>query len=185
MSKAEAYVEQALAIDPDNPDAHRAAAGILLLRMEFDDAFIAARKAVKLGPSMADVLAFSAFVLTSCGRAAEAIGYAEKAITLSPKHPAWYFGVLGNAYRLAGRQEAALAAFRGYHAREPGFGLGDIVMMQEQAGLTEEARATAKQLAILRPSFTVASFTKTQFRSDSEQLATDIASLRAAGVQEG
>jgi len=185
LSKAEAYVEQALAIDPDNPDAHRAAAGIFLLRLKFEDAAIAARRAVKLGPSMADVLGFSAFVLTSCGRAAEAIGHAEKAITLSPKHPGWYFGVLGNAYRLAGRRDAALAAFRGHHAREPGYGLADIVMMQEQTGLTEEARATAKQLAILRPSFTVASFTRTQFRNDNEQLAADIASLRAAGVQEG
>ena len=185
MSKAEAYVERALAIDPDNPDAHRAAAGTLLLRLKFEDAAIAARRAVKLGPSMADVLAFSAFVLASCGHAAEAIGHAEKAIALSPKHPEWYFGVLGNAYRLAGRRDAALAAFRGHHARAPGFGLADIVMIQDQSGRMEEARATAKQLTILRPSFTVASFTRTQFRRDSEQLAADIASLRAAGVQEG
>jgi adenylate cyclase len=185
LSKAEAYVERALAIDPDNPDAHRAAAGILLLRLEFENAAIAARRAANLGPSMADVLGFSAFVLASCGRAGEAIGHAERAIKLSPKHPGWYFGVLGNAYRLAGRLDAALAAFRGYHAREPGYGLADIVMIQEQTGLTEEARATAKQLAILRPSFTVASFTRTQFRSDSVQLAADIVSLRAAGVQEG
>ena len=184
MSKADAYVEKALAIDPENPDAHRASAGLLLLKMEFEEAALAARRAIRFGPSMADVLGFSAFVLTSCGRATEAICHAEKAIKLSPKHPGWYFGVLGNAYRLAGRRDAALGAFRGHHAREPGFGLADIVMIQEQTGLTEEARATAKQLAILRPSFTVASFARTQFRSDSEQLATDIASLRAAGVQE-
>ena len=184
LNKAEVYVEKALAIDPENPDAHRAAAGILLLRQEFEDATIAARRAIKFGPSMADVLGFSAFVLTSCGRATEAIGHAEKAIALSPKHPGWYFGVLGNAYRLAGRRDAALEAFRGHHAREPGFGLADIVIIQEQAGLMEEARATAQQLAILRPSFTVASFTRTQFRSDGEQLAKDIASLRAAGVRE-
>ena len=184
LGKAEAYVERALAIDPDSPDAHRAAAGILLLRLDFEGAAIAARKAIKVGPSMADVLAFSAFVLASCGRAGEAIGHAERAIALSPKHSPWYFGVLGNAYRLAGRRDAALAAFRGYHEREPGFGLADIVMMQEQAGLAEEASATAKQLAVLRPSFTVASFMRTQFRSDSGQLAADIASLRVAGVQE-
>jgi adenylate cyclase len=183
LSRAKAYVDQALAIDPDNPDAHRAAAGILLLRREFEDAAIEARRAIKVGPSMADVLGFSAFVLASCGRAVEAIGHAEKAIALSPKHPGWYFGVLGNAYRLAGHRDAALAAFRSHHAIEPGYGLADIVMLQEQAGLTDDARATAKQLAILRPSFTVASFTRTQFRSDSEQLAADIASLRAAGVQ--
>ena len=184
LRKAETYVDMALAIDPENPDAHRAAAGILLLKLEFENAAIAARKAIKFGPSMTDILGFSAFVLTSCGRATEAIGHAEKAIALSPKHPGWYFGVLGNAYRLAGRLDAALSAFRGHHAREPGFGLADTIMILEQTGLAEQARATAKQLAILRPSFTVASFARTQFRSDSEQLAKDIASLRAAGVQQ-
>jgi adenylate cyclase len=184
LSKAQAYVERSLAIDPDNPDAHRAAAGILLLRRQFERAATAARTAVKSGPSMADVLAFSAFVLTSCGWADEAIGNAERAIALSPRHPAWYFGVLGNAYRLAGRREDAVAAFRSHHAREPGYGLADIVMIQQQSGLTAEAHATARQLAILRPSFSVASFIRTQFRIDDAQLAADIASLRAAGVQE-
>ena len=40
------------------------------------------------------------------------------------------------------------------------------------------------RLAELRPTFTVASYLKTQFRRDTEQLAADVASLRAAGVPE-
>lgn len=184
LLKSEAYVQRTLAIDADNPDAHRAKSGILLLRSEFEEASIAARKAVKHGPSMADVLAFSAFVLASCGRAVEAIGHAEKAIALSPNHPAWYFGVLGNAYRLAGRRDAALKALRGYHVREPGFGLGDIIIIQDQMGSKKEAHATAQQLTMLRPTFTITSYTKTQFRSDSAQLEMDIASLRASGIVE-
>ena len=78
MRKAEAYVERALAIDPDNPDAHRAAAGILLLRSRFDEAAAAARKAAKLGPNLPDVLVFASFVLTCCGHAAEAVGQIER-----------------------------------------------------------------------------------------------------------
>ena len=96
----------------------------------------------------------------------------------------WYLGVLGNAYRLAGRPEEALAAFRAYHARSPGFGLADIVMIQEQAGQLEDARETAAQLVAARPTFTVASWLRTQFRVDTEQMAADTASLRAAGVPE-
>ena len=38
LKKAEAYVARALAIDPDNPDAHRAASGILMLKSRFDEA---------------------------------------------------------------------------------------------------------------------------------------------------
>jgi adenylate cyclase len=184
LNKAEAYVERALAIDRENPDAYRAASGILLLKLRFDEAAAAARKAVRLGPNLPDVLVFGAFVLTCSGRASEGIGQIEKAIALSPNYQAWYLGVLGNAYRLAGRPDDAIAAFRGYHAREPGYGLADIVMIQEQAGHLEEARETAAQLVVLRPTFTIASYARTQFRSDVEQLTADIASLRTAGVPE-
>ncbi len=184
LKKAEAYVERALSIDPATPDAHRSASGILLLKSRFDEAAAAARKAAKLGPNLPDVLVFGGFVLTCCGQAEEAIGQIEKAMTLSPNYQAWYLGVLGNAYRLAGRPKEAMAAFRGYHARSPGYGLADTVMIQDQAGLIEEARETAVQLIAARPTFTVTSFLGTQFRSDVDQLAADVASLRAAGVPE-
>ncbi|WP_342238931.1 adenylate/guanylate cyclase domain-containing protein [Inquilinus sp. OTU3971] len=184
LKKADCYVERALSIDPDSPDAHRAAAGILLLRSRFEEAAAAARRAAKLGPNLPDVLVFGGFVLTCCGRASEAITQIEKALALNPIFHPWYLGVLGNAYRLAGRREEAMAAFQAYHARSPGFGLADIVMIQEQAGRLDEARETAARLVAARPSFTVTFFARTQFRSDVEQLAADVASLRAAGVPE-
>jgi len=184
MAKAEAYIERALAIDPQNPDAYRAASGILLLKSRFDEAAAAARRAIKLGPNLPDVLSFASFVLASSGHPAEGIGHIEKAIALSPNHQAWYFGVLGNALRLAGRSEEAIAAFHEYHSRNPGYGLADIVMIQEQAGDKAHARETAKQLIAARPTFTVASFLRTQVRRDIDQLAVDVASLRATGVPE-
>ncbi len=185
LRTAEGYVARALALDPATPDAHRAAAGILMVRERFEEAAAAARRATKLGFNLPDVLVFSGFVLTCCGHAEEAIGQIKKALSLNgPNFQAWHFGVLGNALRLAGRTEESMAAFRAYHARSPGFGLADIVMIQEQAGRLQEARETAVELAILRPTFTVASWTKTQFRVDKAQMAADMASLRAAGVSD-
>ena len=67
LRKAEAYVERALAIDPENPDAYRASAGILLMQSRFDEAAAAARKAVELGPNLPDVLVFASFVLACSG----------------------------------------------------------------------------------------------------------------------
>jgi hypothetical protein len=58
------------------------------------------------------------------------------------------------------------------------------VMIQEQSGQLEEAREMAAQLAAARPNFTITSWLRTQFRSDTEQMAADLASLRAAGVPE-
>jgi adenylate cyclase len=184
LKKAEAHVERALSIDPDCADAYRSAGGVLLLRSRFEEAAAAARKAAKLGPSLPDVLVHGAFVLACCGYAAEAAAAVEKALALNPIYHAWYLGVLGNAYRLVGRTEEAVAAFRAYHARSSGYGLADIVMIQEQAGHLEEARETAAQLVAARPGFTVASWLRTQFRVDTEQMAADTASLRAVGVPE-
>jgi hypothetical protein len=58
-------------------------------------------------------------------------------------------------------------------------------MIQEQAGRIEEAHETAAELALRRPTFTVKFFLGMQFRVDTDQLATDAASLRRAGVPEG
>jgi adenylate cyclase len=185
LQKAEGYIDRALAIDPATPDAHRAAAGVLMGRERFEEAAAAARRAAKLGFNLPDVLGFTGFVLTCCGHAEEAVGQIRKALPLNgPNHQPWHFGVLGNAFRLAGRAEEAMAAFQAYHARSPGFGLADIVMIQEQGGQIDDARETAAQLAVLRPAFTATSWLRTQFRIDKEQMARDLASLRAAGVRE-
>jgi adenylate cyclase len=184
LGKAEAYVERALSIDPACADAYRSSAGVLLLRGRLEGAMVAARKAAKLGPSLPDVLVHGGFVLTCCGHAAEAIDQIEKALALNPIYHAWYLGVLGNAYRLVGRSEEAAALFRSFHARSPGYGLADIVMIEEQAGRLDDARATAAQLVAARPDFTVTSWLRTQFRVDAGQMQADTASLRAAGVPE-
>jgi adenylate cyclase len=184
LKKADSYVARALTLDPDNPDAYRAASGILLLKSRFEESAAAARKAVKLSPNLPDVLAFGAFVLSCCGHAAEGVRHIERAISLSPNYQAWYLGVLGNAYRLAGRPDEAITAFQGYHAREPGYGLADIILIKVQSGHIDEAREIAMQLAKERPNFSVTAWLRTQFRIDAQQLATDLASLRAAGVLE-
>ncbi len=182
LNKAETYVERALAIDPENPDAHRAQAGILVIRSRFDEAAGTVRKAVEFAPNLPDVLNFASYVLCCCGRAAEGVGFARKAMSLSPNYPANYLGILGNALRLAGHGDEAIEAFLAYHALSPGFGLADVLMVQEQAGRLEEARETARELMAARPDFTVASWARMQFRSDAAQMAADMASLRTAGV---
>jgi hypothetical protein len=57
-------------------------------------------------------------------------------------------------------------------------------MIKMQSGHIDEARKIAVQLARERPSFSVTSWRRTQFRNDAEQMAADLASLRAAGVPE-
>src|SRR4029078_5063129 len=111
VAKAESHIERALTIDPENPDAHRGAGAILLLKSRFEEAVNASRKAVRVGPNLTDVLSFSALVFACSGRAAEGVKLIERALTLSPTYDALFLGVLGNAYRLSGRPQEAIVAF--------------------------------------------------------------------------
>jgi len=175
-------VERAFELDPDNADAHMSLGLLLLVMRRHDEAVVHARKSVELAPGSADVATFACFVLASSGYPEEAVVQIEKAMTLSPKYPASYLGHLGNAYRLAGRFDDAIAAFKAYHARNPGFGLSDLVIAYQQTGEPALARQTARQFLALRPKFTINGWVNTQFRSDTSQLEADIAALSAAGL---
>ena len=126
------------------------------------------------------------FILTPSGYPEEAIVQSEKAMALSPNYPAVFLGILGDAYRLSGRKEEAIAAFKAYHAGSPGFGLTDLVIIYQQAGQAEKARRTAEELMAARPNFTIAGWLKTQFiRRDTARVEADTAALRAAGLPMG
>jgi len=186
LGKARVYADKALEIDPGNADAHIASSCVFLMRGRYDEAVADARRAVELAPGSADVADLACFVLAPSGYPEEAAAQTEKAMALSPNYPALYLGNLGNAYRLSGRTEEAIAAFKAYHARSPGFGLTDLVIIYQEIGQTEEARRTAEQLLAARRDFTIAAWRKTQFiRRDTARVETDAAALRAAGLPMG
>ena len=183
IDKARAYADRALAIDPCNADAYTALGLVLLLQGLHEEAVAATRTAVKLAPGAADTAELASFVLAASGYPEDAVALSEKAIALAPNFPAVYLGGLGNAYRLSGRPEQAIAAFQAYHARNPGFGLTDLVIVYQQTGQVEKARQTAEQLLVARPNFTIASWLRTQLsRRDTAQVEDDTAALRAAGL---
>lgn len=184
LRKGEAYVERGLAIDPTNPDIHTSSSMLLLVRRRHDDALAEARKAVDLGPGSADVATFASFVFTCSGHAEEAVQQIERAMKLSPKFPPTYLGHLGNAYRLMGRYQEAIAAFKAYGERSPGSGLVDLVLCYQRTGRSDEAKAGARRVLAANPKFTVGNWRKTQFGNDLEYLEADVAALEAAGLPE-
>jgi len=186
LGKARTYADRALEIDPGNADAHIASSCVYMMRGRYDEAVVDARKAIQLAPGSADVAVFASSVLTPSGYPEEAVVQSEKAMALSPNYFAALLGVLGDAYRLSGRTEQAITAFRSYHARSPGFGLTDLVIIYQDIGQAEQARRTAEQLMAARPNFTIAGWLKTQFiRRDKAPVEADTAVLRAAGLPMG
>ena len=153
-----------------------------MLEGRYDEAAVHAHRAADLAPGSADAVSFACVVLTNVGNAQEAVAHGERAMILSPNYPASYLGQLGNAYRLAGRIEDAIAAFEAYHARNPGFGLSDLVIVYQQTDRPAEAKQTAEQLLSIRRDFTIAAWAKTQIRADKAGIEADITALRAAGL---
>ena len=183
LGKARGYARRALELDPDNAEAHVTASLVALQEGRYDAAADHVRKAVQIAPGSADAATFACSVLAFAGWPAEAVAHGERAMTLSPNYPAYYLGMLGNAYRLAGRLEEAITAFKAFHARNPGFGLVDLVLAYRQTGRPEEAARAAEQLVSVRRNFTIAGWADTQFiRADRAGLDAEIAALRAAGL---
>jgi adenylate cyclase len=183
LGKARIYTDKALELEPGNADAYRTSSVLLLAQGRYEEAVVNARRSVQLAPGSADVGELASFVLASSGYPEEALILIEKAMALNPNHPAVYFGILGNADRLAGRIGEAIVAFKAYHARNPGFGLTDLVIIYQESGPAEEARRTAEQLMAARPGFTIAAWLKTQFiRRDTARVEADTAALRDAGL---
>lgn len=181
-AKALSYAKRALELDPENSDANTTSSLALLLHEQFEDAAEYARRAAQLAPGSADVASFACFVLSFAGYSKEAVMHGERSMSLSPHRPAFYYGHLGNAYRLAGFLQEAITTFQAYHARRPGFGLADLVISYHQIGQPDEAKRIVEQLLAIRRDFTVSAWEKTQFRADAARLNADVAALRAAGL---
>ena len=137
---------------------------------------------MEVAPGSADTAQMASFILASTAYASEAVPLIEKAMKLSPLYPPHYLGHLGNVYRLTGRYEEAIAAFKAYDARVAGLGLTDLVIAYQQTHQPDLARQTAERLIAVRPTFTVAGWLKTQFRKDKIQLEFEANALRAAGL---
>ena len=180
--KARSYADRALELDPNNADGHIALGVLCLLKERYDEAVSHTRKAVQLAPGSADIANLAGFILALSGCPEEALVLAQKSIALSPNHPTLYLGVLGNAYRLSGQIEEAIAAFEAYNARSPGFGLADLVIAYHENGQSEKSKDAARRLLLARRDFTIAAWLKTQVRRDKARLEADVAALRTAGL---
>jgi adenylate cyclase len=185
LAKATAYVERALALDSNNADAYGFSSLIHLTRRHFDEAVPLVRKALELAPGSADMAVVAGWVLSATGHPREATVEMERAMKLNPQcPPLYYLPFLGNAYRLAGRTEEAIAVLEEFYARAPNIGLRDLVLAYERAGQHEKAKGAAARLLVAQPDFTIRSWIDIQFRSDMMEFEADIAALRTVGLPE-
>lgn len=182
LALAKEHADRSLAIDDGNADAWGALGYWHMSDLRLDDSVEAYARAVALAPDHADLHALYALALTFAEKPEDAVREAQTAMRLNPLDPGWYFGVLGHAYRYAGRYEDSLSILSEYNQRNPGYGLVDMILTCADMGDMDKARSHAKALLAARPDFTVENWARTQNCADPQRLIVDSQSLTGAGL---
>ena len=186
FERASECAERSLAIDDRQPDAYAMLGIIALHQRNYQQAVALGRKAIELGPSIADNLVLLAMTLNYCGGADEAIQLVEKAMRLSPHYPDWYLGIAGVAYCQLGRYEEAIAADEARLPRSPDNIYSDfrLAAIYQKLGRYEEARTHVAQALRKNPSLSLSLIEISEPYEDSEFLDDYLRLLRSAGIPE-
>jgi predicted O-linked N-acetylglucosamine transferase (SPINDLY family) len=157
LGRADAAIacfRQAVAIRPDNVDAHNNL-GILFANLGRDaEAAAAFRAVIALQPGDADARSNLGIVLGRQGRVDEAAGALRAAVELRPDHAVAWFN-LGNLMKDGGRGEEAIAAFRQAIARQPGYipAYNNLGRVLHGLGRNQDAVQILSRAVSLKPDF--------------------------------
>ena len=150
-------VNKALELDPSCADAFALSGFCHLSKRSHDTAIAMSDRAVELAPGNAEILALAAMLQLKSGRPEQALELVKKAMRLCPVYPVWYCSVLGNAYRLVGQSETAIAAFQAAIRRDAEFlplHVG-LASMLGELDRKEDAKISVSETLRIDPGFSI------------------------------
>jgi adenylate cyclase len=185
LQKAIDLTQKAIAIDDSYAWGHANLGVLYTLKGDYDKAIVEGERAIALNPSGADVHALMGIILINSARPEEAIPLFQKAIRLNPFAPTWYFQNQGMAYRLTGRFEEAISAYKKALQRSPDnmFSHLGLVVTYSMMGREKEARAEAAEVLRVNPKFSLDYYEKTFTYKDQSAKEKGFAALRKAGLK--
>jgi adenylate cyclase len=186
LEKAFGLFRKAIELDDSLASAHSALGVFSLYARQYDTALAEGKRAIELGPNMADVVVSYAVILTFLGKPNEAIPYFNEALRLNPNPPSAYFRVFGLALRDSGQYDEAIVQAQKATAQEPNDLISWAVLASALSlgGHEKEARAAAKEILRISPNFSVASYEKRSPHKDREVVKRYCDALREAGLPE-
>jgi len=184
FEKAEKLAQQTLSLNDSLDFAHSLMSQIYLFKRQHDNAIEEAKRATVLNPNGATAYAWLGFTLILSGRSAEAILILKKAIRLNPFPPGYFYLFLGLAYRVAGKYEKALIAYKMALNDIPDAILVLLGMASCYVNLNriEEAQKAAVEVMNTNPDFSLEWYTITMPFKNQSDLDRYIESLRKAGM---
>jgi TolB-like protein/class 3 adenylate cyclase/thioredoxin-like negative regulator of GroEL len=185
LEQAFTLAQKAVALDDSLPLAHQTLGGTYLLKKQHEQANSEVERAISLAPSRAQGYIALADILLMSGRPEEAFGPIEQAMRLDPKSADFFSFELGFAYRVTGRYEEAIAAFKKVLARNPNhlYGHLNLAAAYSQSGQEEEARAEVAEVLRLSPNLSLEIVRKLTPQKDLAIVERTIEALRKAGLR--
>ncbi len=152
--RAIAHANHALAIDPELGEAYTLLTEVMMFKQEQAQAMEYARRAVDLNPSGADTQAIVAIHTCWTGDGT-GLTQAQRAMTLNPYPPGWYYNALGSCYRIVKRYQEAIAAERKCADLAPDylFCYVHLALASLEMGDEDAAREYAKEIFRINPNF--------------------------------
>lgn len=163
---------------------HVVLAAVELHRRRHDEALALSERALRIRYSCPLAFAIRSKVLHFCGRPAEAVEAARRAVRFQRLYPPWMAAVLAAAYRDSGRPSAAIAVASevlraNLHDLE-----GRVLLCSSHAlaGDAAEARREAEAILRIEPAFSVAGYLDGQPYRDPASAQALGHALRDAGL---
>jgi TolB-like protein/class 3 adenylate cyclase len=159
---AEAAIDKALSLAPDNPYAHHFRAQVLYARRNPEAALREVELALALDRNLVWAHALGGLLKIFLGRAEETEADVATALRLSPREPGiatWHL-MIGVADLFLGRLDAAMAQLRKSAGMNPNFGIAFVTLatafaLEGRGAEAAEAWAAGRRLL---PNFTIAKF---------------------------
>jgi len=153
LGRALAAARRAVDAAPSNHLAHHALASVLFFRREMQAFRSSAQRAMELNPMDGFTFGYMGFLISFSGDWERGCALMEKARSLNPNHPGWYwFPPFLDAYRKADYRTALEFALK---VNMPGFWRNELALAATygQLGELELAQRAAQELLSVRPDF--------------------------------
>ena len=184
VQKAFQFAQKAISLN-ESPIAHALLGFVYTLTKQHEKAIKESERSIALSPNSADALAWYGHNLIYFGDYEQAISLLEKALRLNPFPPGWYFRFLAMTYRLLGRYDEAISAYKKAIYKEPSHVFSHIGLAVTYAVAGHETDARDEGLEVLRidPDFSLEHFAKILPFKDQTENSRIIEALRKAGLK--
>lgn len=185
FKKAEELAKLSLALDDKNANTLAMMGHLSLLKRQHDKAISLGKQSIRLDPNNANNYMILAATLRFSGRAFEGIPLLKKAIQLEPYTSANIYYHLGMVYNFTGQYEEAIGVLKKGLKRTPDhlLSLLGLTIAYSLSDRLKEAQATAAEIMLVNPSFSVAKLEKSAPYKHKADLDLSINAMRRAGLK--